>query len=128
MQLTEQHPGDVNVIHSYAPGAARVGQEVLKGSLLLTASRLIHPWDYRAVSRLDRSAARSVLELEPELVLVGCGSELEFPPGEFVGTLINAGVGHETMVSDAACRTYNVLVTEQRAVVLILIQAGHAGA
>ncbi|MDJ0657292.1 MAG: MTH938/NDUFAF3 family protein [Xanthomonadales bacterium] len=122
MQLTEHHAGDVNVIRSYAPGAARVGDEVLNGSLLLSASRLVHPWDYKAVSQLDHSAAEAVLRWEPELVLIGSGGRLEFPPGEFIGALVNAGVGYETMVSDAACRTYNVLVTEDRAVTLVLIQ------
>ena len=122
MQLTEHHAGDVNIIRSDSPGAARVGDQVLSESLLLSASQLLHPWDYQAVSQLDRSAAESILAWQPELVLVGCGPTLEFPPGDFVGALVGAGVGHETMVSDAACRTYNVLVTEDRAVALVLIQ------
>ena len=122
MQLTEHHAGDVNIIRSYSPGAARVGDQMLSESLLLSASQLVHPWAYQAVSQLDRPAAESLLEWQPELVLIGCGSTLEFPPGEFIGALVGAGVGHETMVSDAACRTYNVLVSEDRAVLLALIQ------
>jgi len=59
--------------------------------------------------------------LEPELVLVGTGHRQEFPAAAFGAHFLKSGIGFEVMDTGAACRTFNVLVSEQRHVVALLL-------
>ena len=67
------------------------------------------------------------LLLGPEIIILGTGSTQVFPPPQVTGVLRQSGVGVEIMANDAACRTFNVLLSEDRRVVLALIQARPAG-
>ena len=59
--------------------------------------------------------------MEPELIVLGSGARQIFPPLAFGATFSPRGVGFEVMDTGAACRTYNVLVGEQRRVVAVLL-------
>jgi uncharacterized protein len=62
-----------------------------------------------------------MMGLKPELILIGTGSRQRFPAPELLKNLISAKIGFEIMDSQAACRTYNILVGEGRQVLLALI-------
>jgi uncharacterized protein len=62
-----------------------------------------------------------MVDLKPELILIGTGSRQHFPKPELLKALIQAKIGFEIMDSQAACRTYNILVGEGRRVLLALI-------
>jgi len=62
-----------------------------------------------------------MLELDPELVLLGTGDRMQFPPQSITQPLMQQSVGLEVMNTAAACRTYNVLAHEGRNVVASLI-------
>jgi hypothetical protein len=62
-----------------------------------------------------------MVDLKPELILIGTGSKQRFPKPELLKSLILAKIGFEIMDSQAACRTYNILVSEGRQVLLALI-------
>jgi uncharacterized protein len=59
--------------------------------------------------------------LQPEVVLIGTGQRQVFPAPAFGAQFLRAGIGFEVMDTGAACRTFNVLVSEQRLVVALLI-------
>ncbi len=75
------------------------------------------------LSLVDLSAALSerVLAFEPELVLLGTGPRQHFPDAAFGALFLGAHVGFEVMDTGAACRTFNVLVAEQRRVAAVLL-------
>jgi uncharacterized protein len=56
-----------------------------------------------------------------ELVLLGSGQRLRFPPAGHLQALIRRGIGLETMDTAAACRTYNILASEGRKVLAALL-------
>lgn len=66
----------------------------------------------------------AALELEPEIILIGTGEDASLPDVELMSALAERGIGLEFMTTPAACRTYNVLVHEQRRVVVALFNAG----
>jgi uncharacterized protein len=70
------------------------------------------------LARLDPSR---ILEFDPELILVGTGQRQIFPAAAFRARFLSAGIGIEVMDTGAACRTFNVLVAEQRPVVALLM-------
>jgi uncharacterized protein len=65
-----------------------------------------------------------VLDLNVKVVLLGTGEQLRFPTPDTTRHLVEQGIGVEIMDTAAACRTYNVLVSEGRAVAAALIVGG----
>ena len=63
----------------------------------------------------------AALALQPEVVLLGTGARLHFPPAEVLRPLIEAGIGYEIMDTSAACRTYDILMAEGRRVLAALV-------
>jgi len=74
---------------------------------------------------LDEASFETLATLSPELVIFGSGSRLRFPKPGLLKPLMARRIGFETMDTAAACRTYNVLLAEGRAVVAaLLFEAG----
>ena len=90
-------------------------------SLLVTPLALVADWPVTSVQTLTSAHLAAVLELHPEVVLLGTGVRLHFPAAEVLRPLIDAGIGHEIMDTGAACRTYNILMAEGRQVLAALI-------
>lgn len=101
-------------------GVARVRTE-LRHSALLGHERLIEHWQPRCVGDLTVAHLEPVFEWAPELVLLGTGAKLMFPPARVQRAVTGRGIGLEVMDTPAACRTYNVLMMEQRRVVAALM-------
>ena len=72
-------------------------------------------------SNNNRTLAARILGMEPELVLLGTGPTQIFPAAGFGATFMRAGIGYEVMNTAAACRTFNVLVAEQRRALALLM-------
>jgi uncharacterized protein len=56
------------------------------------------------------------MQLSPTIVLLGSGAVQKFPPTSLIAPMLTRGIGIEIMTTAAACRTYNILVAEGRAV------------
>jgi uncharacterized protein len=63
----------------------------------------------------------AVVAYAPAIVLIGTGKTLKFPHPSLLRPLIDARIGYEVMATDAACRTYNVLLSEGRKVCAALV-------
>ncbi|MEX0318461.1 MAG: Mth938-like domain-containing protein [Ruegeria sp.] len=115
MRLNEVTYTDAQPVDGYGPGFFRIGGEVHHGSLL-TGPRGTAPWGgyTDAAPLLDLAEAIDVL-------FIGTGKELSHIPADLRRTLEDAGLGVEIMNSSAACRTYNVLLSEGRRIALALI-------
>ena len=77
--------------------------------------------DLGSVKDLARLDPSIILALDPEVVLLGTGQRQIFPGGRLSRRFFSAGIGIEVMDTGAACRTFNVLVAEQRRVVAVLM-------
>ena len=78
-------------------------------------------WPIQSFDSLEAFDFAKMVDLKPELILIGTGSRQRFPKPELLKALIEAKIGFEFMDSQAACRTYNILVGEGRQVLLALI-------
>jgi uncharacterized protein len=101
-------------VHMSEPNATTPPREILTSSFIMTPQRLIKNWPPRSVQQLTTSHFEELFELEPEVLLLGTGKFLVFPPLELTTPLMTKGVGVEVMDTAAACRTYNILVSEGR--------------
>lgn len=96
------------------------GFRVISDSAIITPEALIEQWQPTAASNLLVTHMQQVLELQPEIVLLGTGRSLQFPAAEVMQICYQSGAGFEVMDTGAACRTYNILASEGRRVVAAL--------
>ena len=121
MDLTLDRPGDHLYIRSASAAGFTVGEECHPGPIIISASRLITDWPATTVDALNESLLESIVRLEPEVVLLGTGSRQVFLPPELMMYFFRHHAGLEVMTTEAACRTFNVLVSESRNVVAALL-------
>ncbi len=121
MRFTEDSTSGVNVIRTYGNGELRVNEHVYRGGVILSAATVIADANVQNLDDLLALGLSRALALEPELVLLGTGARQIFPAPSFGAQFLRAGIGFEVMDTSAACRTFNVLVGEQRRVAAILL-------
>ncbi len=121
MQFHRDTTGEINVITGYGAEGVRVGTAIISRSCIVTPDSLIEDWAADDVLTLTMAQLDVAAALEPELILLGSGRRLRFPPSEVTRAVTALGVGLEVMDTAAACRTYNVLAHEGRHVVAALI-------
>jgi uncharacterized protein len=121
VDLTLQRPGEHLFVKAISDQGIQVGEEWYRGSLIISATSLITNWDMRRVEDLSPPGIQPIFELGPEVVLMGTGVRQHFPPMELMMEFYRRGIGAEVMSTTAACRTFNVLVAEQRLVVAALM-------
>ena len=120
MELTEAARGDRPVVESYGPGGFRIGGERWTGSVLILTDRVI-AWDPGDPAGVDAdSLIAAIAEETMELLILGLGAgpaavSASVPPAARAA-LRDAGLAVEAMDTGAACRTYNLLAGEGRAV------------
>jgi uncharacterized protein len=116
----EQSAGK-NAFTGYGEGYVDVNGERHEASLVVAAERLVTDWPARSVATLAADHLAAIVELAPDIVLLGTGARFEFPEPARLAPLYKAGIGVEVMDTPAACRTYNILMGEGRNVVAALI-------
>jgi uncharacterized protein len=124
MKFQPDRADGVNLITRHAPGRVRVGAAEHAGAVIVPWTGAIEDWQVTGWEALTAGHFERLLRLRPELVVFGSGARLRFPPTALLRSLIDARIGIETMDTAAACRTYNVLASERRAVVAALLPAG----
>ncbi|MFS4580108.1 Mth938-like domain-containing protein [Phaeobacter sp. C3_T13_0] len=112
MRMNEVAYTDALPIDGYGPGFFRVGGEVHQGNILTGPTGTTDWGSY------EDSASLIALAGEVDVLFIGTGAEVAHIPTALRRQLETAGIGVETMNSPAACRTYNVLLSEGRRVAL----------
>jgi uncharacterized protein len=121
MRFTQDSSSAANLVRAYGSGELRVNDEVYRSAIILSASTVHATPDIRDMEDLVHLDPSRILALDPELVLLGTGARQIFPAASFRAQFLSAGIGVEVMDTGAACRTFNVLVAEQRRVVALLM-------
>jgi uncharacterized protein len=121
MRFTQDSTSSANLVRAYTSGELRVNDEVYRSAIIISASAIQPAPDVREVEDLSRLDPSRILAQGPELVLLGTGPRQIFPAASFRAQFLKAGIGVEVMDTGAACRTFNVLVAEQRRVVALLM-------
>ncbi len=124
MKFTEHKDPSINVVRRIEDNTIWVNDQPLTGSFYMTQRHLQPQWDIRHFDQLTEAHLEALLALDPELILLGTGARQHFLPPALQALVLGRGVGIETMRNDAACRTWNVLTTEDRPVVLAVIMDG----
>jgi uncharacterized protein len=117
---SDPHSG-ANAITGYGNGYVEINQIPYAHAVILKSDGAISEWPVKSFEALEANHFAQMVDFKPELVLIGTGGRQRFPKPELLKPLIAAKIGFEIMDSQAACRTYNILVGEGRQVLLALI-------
>jgi uncharacterized protein len=98
----------------------RIADRWLAGHVIVAPDRVIDTWQVSEPARLKLGDLQPAIDLQPEIILLGTGSQLLLPDVELMSALADFSIGLEIMNTPAACRTFNVLVHEHRRVVAAL--------
>lgn len=110
-----------NTITTYDTDGFTINGKHHSGSALLNASELVSPWTDKPLTELTLNDILAPLTVRPELLVIGCGTHQQFPPSDLYASFFEAGIGFEVMTSGAACRTFNVLMSEGRDAAVALL-------
>jgi len=120
VKLHQAVPAGLNTFTGYGDDYVSVNGERRTASAIVTPERILD-WPVAAFDQL-RTEDFSVLEtLGVDIVLLGTGRRQRFPHPRLTAALAKAGIGVEVMDLQAACRTYNILVAEERKVAAALL-------
>jgi uncharacterized protein len=124
MDLSLERPEGYLFVRRVAPDAITVVDRTLTRSFALGVERVIEDWPVGDAAAITPEHMEALLELEPEVVLLGTGARQSFPPAAAMAALLRRGVGIEVMDNAAAARTHAVLASEGRRVVAAFILGG----
>lgn len=120
MKLHASAPTHLNTFTGYGEGFVQLNGERRESSLLVLPERVMD-WPPASFEALAEAHFALIAELQPEVVLLGTGARLRFPDPRLIAPLARAGIGLEVMDVQAACRTYNILMAEERVVAAALL-------
>lgn len=121
MKLHISNTAGLNLFTAYGDGYVAVNHEKHEKNLILLPESMIPDWSAATVDTLTEADMQVLLGLDTEIVLLGTGKRLRFPPGALLRPFAPAGIGLEVMDLQAACRTYNILAAEGRKVAAALL-------
>ena len=120
MKLHASRPSGVNTITGYGEGYVMVNGQRRDSSVVVLPDR-VETWSAASFAALSPDHFKFLQDLGAEIVLLGTGPKQRFPHPRLTVALAQAGIGLEVMDVQAACRTYNILVAEERKVAAALL-------
>lgn len=121
MKLQPERTVGLNIFTAYGEGYVSVNAVRHVTNLIVLPDRLITGWTDARFETLSVVDFEQLGALDAEVILLATGNQLRFPQAELLRPLIAAQKGIEVMDIKAACRTYNVLVSENRKVAAALL-------
>jgi uncharacterized protein len=121
MQFTQHTPGGLNLIRRYGADFIAIGNEEIRASCIVGATTLIRDWPPRSVPDLVIEHLAPLFEYQPEVVVLSTGSKQQFPRAALRAEFATRKIGLEVMEVGAACRTFNVLLSEERKVLAAVL-------
>ena len=111
----------VQSISGYGPGWIGVANEKISSSVVIGSRGERFDWACQRFEDLGPEHFAQLAALDTELVIFGSGNRIRFPLSAWIKPLIDKQTGIETMDTQAACRTYNILAGEGRHVAVALL-------
>lgn len=121
MKLLSTAEAGLNAVTAYGADYVVVDERRLEQSFILTATQLIDNWKVRRISDIGDLGLDELATLDCDIVILGTGNTQHFPAPKLLQPLLAHRIGVEVMDNFAACRTYNILLAEGRAVALAVI-------
>ena len=119
---------DLPSVTGYGPGWVAIEGEKFQHSVVISSNGKLFDWHCQYFHELTTLHFEQLAQMDVELVIFGSGNQLRFAPAAMLEALMGKRVGLETMDTQAACRTYNILAGEGRKVAAALLIESAASA
>jgi uncharacterized protein len=127
MKLHSSSTQQYQTVTGYFDGGVEINKQPFSTSLTVMPEVAPRPWPVAAFEDLTEAHFEAIAGDAPDVVILGTGERQRFVHPRLIASLSARRIGVECMDSQAACRTYNILMGEGRKVTLALI-LGAAGA
>lgn len=145
MLLQKDSNPALNTITAYGEHYIEVNRVRFDTAICVSPEGAIRSLDIQSAAQIDTALLRDLARLEdrrkdpmaflndvpeqlpenaPEVILIGTGAAQEFLPASIIAPLLALGIGVEAMTTHAAARTYNILMSEDRRVLALLLPGG----
>jgi len=121
VKLHSDPQSSLNTITGYGIGYIEVNSKAYSHAIIIQPEGEITPWPVNTFGDLSSENLASLCVFKPELIIIGTGKKQQFLKPELIKPLIFAKIGFEMMGSQAACRTYNILMNEGRQVLAAIL-------
>ena len=121
MPLAEDIITSRHRITAYDVDTISVNDDIYRQSLVMTADSILCPWPVSSLQHLNPENLAPIFESKPTVVLLGTGEQQVFPDAKIFALFGEQGIGLEVMDNGALCRTFNILVAEDRDVTAAII-------
>ena len=122
MKLHASAPSALNTFTAYGEGYVMVNGQRHESNLIVLPETIL-PWDAADFAALKEADFEVFFEMKLEILLLGTGPKQRFPHPRLTRALTARRIGVEAMDLQAACRTYNILMAEERRVAAALLFA-----
>lgn len=109
------------LITGYSQSSISVNHRRFEQSIIVMPNEIITDWNIDEFDELTPQSFDRLLTIKPEVLLLGTGTKHRFIHPKIIASLTQAHIPVECMTTDAACRTYNILMAEGRQVAAALI-------
>jgi uncharacterized protein len=120
VKLHAARPTGLNTFTGYGERHVLVNGERHESSVVVLGDRIVE-WGAKSFESLARPDFEMLAGLGADIVILGTGPKQRFPRAPLTAPLAHARIGLEVMDTQAACRTYNILVAENRKVAAALL-------
>ena len=125
MEFNREGATEANAIVACTDKEVRLRDRAIGGSVIVTRDAVLADWRPQAPEALSIDDFAQLIALKPEVVLLGTGNRQRLPPPALYAAFAERRIGLEVMDNRAACRTFNLLLSEYRDVaVALMIGAG----
>ncbi len=125
MKFTLHTEARNSLIRAYEPGQLALYSQSVEHNVIVVANpgegASVSEWAVQGCEDISLQNLAAALQDKPDILVIGTGERQQFPPPRLYAQLAEQGVGLEVMDTSAACRTYNVLVLEDRKVAAALL-------
>mgnify|MGYP001158730429 FL=1 len=119
MELTQEPQISKNFIRNYENNIIYIGEGVYNFNILVSNNK-VGKWEFDKIKDLTPKNLINVFNLEPEIILFGTGDKIIIPSKEIISEIHRKKIGVEYMITNSACKTFNILLNEGRNVSAIL--------
>jgi len=121
MKLQTDINPSLNTFTGYGAGYVEINRQRFTGAIVVQPEGDVQAWRAASFEALAAEHFAELLAMGPDLVLLGTGERQRFPHPRLTAALLEARVGFEAMDTRAACRTYNILMSEGRRVLAAML-------
>ncbi|MES2258983.1 MAG: Mth938-like domain-containing protein [Pseudomonadota bacterium] len=129
MKLHASSTQQYQTITGYVAGGVEINAKPYDYSLIVLPETAPRAWPVNSFDELNTEHFEQILAEAPDVVILGTGARQRFVHPKLSAPLTMRRIGVECMDTQAACRTYNILMGEGRKVLLaLIIEPAPAGA